>query len=234
MSHHDAKNTGWLNINKPIDLTSCTVVNILKRRFDLKKHKIKIGHAGTLDPMATGVLPIALGRENTKMIDILMNAEKEYDFTIQFGIQTCSGDITGKVIENHDLDSSAISLDKVKEVIKEFIGEIEQTPSKYSAIKINGVRAYDLARSNIDFQMKKRKISIYHLEVLNVDSDLKQASLLVTCSKGTYVRSLGEDISVKLGTIGTLIQLNRRRVGSFNQSSSINPFEATIENLLQI
>ena len=109
-----------------------------------------------------------------------MNAEKEYDFTIQLGIQTCSGDITGKVIESHNLDSSIISLDKVQEVIKEFIGEIEQTPSKYSAIKINGVRAYDLARSNIDFQMKKRKISIYNLEVLNINSELKQVKLLAT------------------------------------------------------
>lgn len=217
----EKKCTGWLNINKPMNMTSCDVVNILKKKFGLKQKKLKIGHAGTLDPMATGVLPVAIGRENTKKIDCLMNAFKEYDFTIKFGLETDSGDITGNVL-NRNNQGMNFSIDDVKEAIKCFIGEIDQIPPKYSAIKISGKRAYDLARQNIDFEMKKRKISIYKIEVLHFDPHNHQVSFVVSCSKGTYVRTLASDISIKLNTLGTVSQLNRRKVGTFDIEEAVS------------
>jgi tRNA pseudouridine55 synthase len=205
---------GWININKPPCISSMGVTSRIKKILGVKK----IGHAGTLDVLASGILPIAIG-EATKLIDYNVDQKKEYEFIIQFGKSTSTGDAEGEVIsETNNLPSFV----DVNSICEKFIGEIEQTPSAYSAIKINGVPSYKLARKNIPVIIPKRKIWIYDLKLLNYDSQTKQAKYICICSKGTYIRTLAEDISLALQSLGFVIELRRTRAGGFLMSDSIN------------
>ncbi len=203
----------WLNINKPAGLSSAKVVSIIKRHCKAKK----VGHGGTLDVMADGVLPIALNRA-TKTSNEMMAEKKKYFFRIKWGAFTDTDDAEGKVIEESDsrTSSSAISA-----ILLDFLGVTEQTPSKFSALKINGKRAYDLARKGVDFEMKSREITIYGIKLISNNSEF--ADFEVECSKGTYVRSLARDICQKLSLCGHVIVLTRLVVGGFKIKNSINP-----------
>ncbi len=218
------KINGWININKPLGISSARVVGVLKRALGLTKHD-KIGHGGTLDPMASGVLPIAIG-EATKTVSYVMDGKKGYEFSIFFGAESDTGDIEGKIINtDENLASKNISLDAINNILPELLGEISQTPHKYSAIKIDGKRAYDLARSGTDFEMKSRKVTIYDLECTGGEGNIFHFT--VECSKGTYVRSLAIDIAAKLGTYGYVNRLHRTRSANFliNNAFSLDIFE---------
>jgi tRNA pseudouridine55 synthase len=202
----------WLNIYKPPLITSARVVSIVKRLTKAKK----VGHGGTLDPFATGVLPIALNKA-TKTSQEMMNATKKYIFKIKWGEFRDTDDIEGVVTErsearpsSNDLICSALS----------FVGQIEQTPSKFSAIKIDGQRAYELARKNIDFSIPSRIVNIYSLNILFNSKDY--ALFEVECSKGTYIRSLARDICLKNNVCGYVSCLKRTRVGKFDIDATIS------------
>ena len=176
---------GFINLNKAADMTSHDAVNFVRKIFQTKK----VGHAGTLDPLATGILPIAVGRA-TKFIEYLSDCDKTYRAEIFFGIETDSGDISGKLLRQEE-NFFMPSIEQLKIAAKNFVGEIEQTPPKFSAIKINGRKAYDLARKNLDFEMPRRKIKINGFEILQVEENLVTAE--IDCAKGTYIRSLAAD-----------------------------------------
>ena len=209
---------GWLNIYKPIDISSAKVVGILKRTLFLSGCKVKIGHAGTLDPKAEGVLPIAIN-EATKLMQFLVDATKVYRFTIQFGARTDTGDQEGNVIDTIDTIPTQDACHKVTE---QFVGLMTQTPPKFSALKVNGKRAYQLARSGQDFDLKTRDVHIYSLVCIHYDEVRHTATYVTECSKGTYIRSLAEDIAFSLHSLGFVIELARKRVGSFVDSKSIH------------
>ena len=205
---------GWIMLNKPKGFTSNYCVNFIKKKFQIKK----IGYAGTLDPLATGLLPLAIG-ESTKSIKYFETLDKTYFFTSVWGKETTTLDDEGKIIKSSNIIPSKADLQKI---IKKFIGNIEQKPPNYSAIKINGVRAYNLARKGIEFDVKPKKVSIYNIKVVNHNSSNNQTSFLLKCSKGCYVRSLTRDIARELGTFGYCKQIERRRVGIFSKNVSIN------------
>lgn len=202
----------WLNIEKPIGYSSAKVVAIVKKITQAKK----VGHGGTLDPFACGVLPVALNKA-TKTAEALMKAKKQYLFTIKFGEFRDTDDIEGKVEKTSELRTTA---NNFAQTLFNFIGKIEQTPSKFSAIKINGNRAYDLARQGQDFEMPKRQIEIYQIKLLHFAQDFAQIS--VECSKGTYIRSLARSICLELGICGYVSYLKRLKVGKFLSSSTIS------------
>ncbi len=197
---------GWLIIDKPQGLTSTDVVNQTRRLFDANKN----GHAGTLDPFATGVLPIAFG-EATKLIPYVMDGAKVYEFTLKFGSSTNTDDIEGTVTE----EGGVIPSEKqILDILPSFTGQIEQTPPAYSAVKINGERAYKLARAGQKVEITPRKVQIESIELLNqISADSFQ--FRVRCSKGTYIRSLGRDIALRLNTFGHLTALRRTKCGFF-------------------
>jgi tRNA pseudouridine55 synthase len=205
---------GWININKPIGISSMKVTSTIKRALGVKK----AGHAGTLDVLASGVLPIAIG-EATKLIDYSVDQKKEYRFTIQFGKSTETGDAEGAIIAETNLIPS--KEDSI-EICNKFIGQIEQIPSKYSAIKINGLPAYKLARNNIAVQIPKRQIQIFDLKMLSYDELKKQSTYYCVCSKGTYIRTLAEDLSLALQSLGFVVELERTRAGGFLIADSIS------------
>lgn len=207
---------GWLNLYKPKGVSSAKAVAVVKSYFK----NSRIGHTGTLDLEAEGVLPIAIGQA-TKLVSILIDSLKEYIFTIQFGAQTDTGDLAGKIIKKTDIIPTER---ECLDVCHKFIGKIQQIPPVYSALKINGVRAYKLARQNKEFEVNPRFITIYDLKLLCYDSHTKLATYLVNCSKGTYVRTLAEDISLSLHSLGFVVELRRTRVGIFTEENSINMF----------
>lgn len=208
---------GWLVVDKPKDITSNKVVNITRRIFDANKN----GHTGTLDPFATGVLPIAFG-EATKLIPFVTDGEKEYEFIIKWGESTNTDDSEGEIVAKSDKIPSE---QEILGVIPSFIGKIIQIPPIYSAIKINGERAYNLARAGEIVDMPERGIEIYDLEFLGSIPE-NRAKFRVRCSKGTYVRTLGKDIALKLGTLGYLQELRRTKCGIFSLNDKIS-----LENL---
>ena len=218
---------GWLNIDKPAGVSSTFITNKLKRILNPKK----IGHAGTLDPAASGILPIALG-EATKTIEYLQDAKKTYQFTVKFGETTDTLDREGKIIEKNN---KFPKLEDIKKVIPDFIGDIKQIPPIYSALKINGERAYALARKGIEVEMKERQIHIYSLKLLDYKTDNKQyvseATFEVNCSKGTYIRTLGADIAKGTQTIGYITFLRRTAVGNFTENTALK-LEIPNEDLL--
>lgn len=219
-------NDGFINLNKAAGMTSHDAVNFLRKIFRTKK----VGHGGTLDPAATGVLPIAVGRA-TKFLEYLADCDKTYRAEILFGTSTDSGDLDGKIISRQE-NFSMPTVDELQIAAKKFIGEIEQTPPKFSAIKINGRKAYDLARKNIDFEIPKRLVKIYRLEILRVEKNIVEAE--VDCSKGTYIRSLAEDFGKNLNLPATLKSLQRTRVGNFllKNSANIDEIQNGGENFL--
>ncbi len=211
-------NDGFLNLNKAAGMTSHDAVNLVRKIFGTKK----VGHAGTLDPSAVGVLPVAVGRA-TKFIEYISNFDKTYRAEILFGIATSTGDFEGEIIareENIKLPPDPA----LKSILAAFTGTIEQTPSKYSAIKINGQKAYNLARKNIEFEMPRRTVTISKIDILNLTENI--LTLEIDCSKGTYIRSLAVDIGESLNLPATLKFLQRVRVGNFHLKDA-----ATIDDL---
>ena len=206
------KINGWVNLDKPLDMTSTQAVGKIKKMLGMKK----VGHAGTLDPLATGVLPIAIG-EATKTVQFLQNREKGYAFTVTWGEARDTDDMEGKVTATSDVRPTQ---KEIEAALPAFIGDIEQTPPKFSAIKIQGDRAYDLAREGVDFKIEPRQVTIYDLKLISCDKDT--ASFEMTCGKGTYVRSLARDLAEKLGTVGYISALRRTFVGGFSENNAIS------------
>ena len=220
-THYNQDINGWIILDKPQDMSS----NQVLRKIQYLLRAKKAGHIGTLDPFATGVLPLAFG-EATKLIPYLEGIEKTYEFTLKFGISTTTDDTEGEVCETSNIIPSE---EEIKNIIPSFIGEISQTPPKFSAIHINGERAYKLARHGDEFDMPPRTITIKELKLLNYNKEQHEAYFSVTCSKGTYVRTLGKDIAKKLNTCGHLSSLRRTKNGFFDLSCTI-----LLENLKNI
>ena len=206
------KNRGIIPVNKPQGWTSFDVVNKLK----YKVKPLKVGHLGTLDPMATGVLLVTIGKA-TKLFDLMQEKRKTYVATFEFGYETDTLDATGKVV---DKTQTIPTFDEIKNVISIFIGEIEQIPPKYSAKSINGVRAYDLARQNIDFELKPKKVEIYDIKTLSYENGLLK--LEIVCGSGTYIRSIGRDLAYELNSLATMTELVRNRVGDIDLKDCVN------------
>ena len=214
---------GILIVNKPINMTSRDVVNHLNYIF----HTKKIGHTGTLDPIATGVLVIAIG-SYTKLVNKLTSLDKEYIAEIKLGIKTDTGDVTGSVLEE-DYNYNITSED-ILNVFDYFDKEYEQTVPKYSAVKINGKKLYEYARENEEIELPKRLVHIYSLELLEFNSGTIKFKTKV--SKGTYIRSLIEDICYRLNVLGTMQSLVRIKQGSFSLDNAINLDEVTFDTKL--
>jgi len=206
------KINGWIILDKQIGISSRTAVTKISRILKTKK----VGHGGTLDPLASGVLPIAVG-EATKVISFIQDKKKSYSFTIKWGETTETDDLEGAVLERSDVRPN---IKQINSVIPSFIGQILQKPPIYSAIKVNGQRSYKLARKNIEVNHKFRKVEIYDL-ILKKIINLDKAEFEVKCGKGTYVRSLAKDLAEKLHTKGHVIQLRRLSVGNFEEKDTI-------------
>lgn len=218
---------GFLNVYKPKGMTSFDVVAILRRVTKIRQ----IGHTGTLDPFAVGVLPICIGK-STRLIEYL-NDDKEYLATVQFGSDTDTYDLEGQVIRTYD---KKITKEEVENVLKSFEGEIEQIPPIYSAIKVNGKKLYEYARNGQEVEIKPRKVFISKIELKDFDTNLQQAKILVACSKGTYIRSFAFDLGQKMNCGGHLVALERTKAGMFLKKNStklddIKTLE-DVENLL--
>lgn len=211
---------GIILINKEKGCTSHDVVYKVK-----KLTNSKVGHTGTLDPNATGVLPLLIG-EATKISKYLINHDKEYEVVLELGKKTSTADVEGEVIKEKEVPAEIFEEQHVKEILKTFIGKQEQVPPIYSAIKVNGKKLYEYARKGQEVKLEPRKIEIYNIELLNINKDEKQISFRVKCSKGTYIRSLCEDIAEKLGTVGFMKELKRTVVGDFKIENAI-----TVEEL---
>lgn len=211
---------GILIINKPKDYTSNDIVNKVKKILN-----IKVGHTGTLDPNATGVLPLLLGK-GTKFSKYLINHDKKYIATLQLGIKTSTADIEGDVIEKREVNPRIFDEKNIDNVLKTFLGKQIQTPPIYSAIKVNGKKLYEYARNNKAVEIPKRNIEIYNIHLLKLDTKMNQIKFDVECSKGTYIRSLCEDIAERLGNVGYMKELERAKVGEFRIEDSV-----TIEDL---
>ncbi|WP_347938813.1 tRNA pseudouridine(55) synthase TruB [Rickettsia oklahomensis] len=203
----------WLNFYKPRGISSSKLVGIIKKILG----KVKVGHAGTLDVEAEGILPLAVG-EATKLVQILIHARKTYIFTVQFGKQTDSGDYAGKVIATQDYVPSK---DAAYNVCSKFIGNVTQIPPTFSALKVNGVRTYKLARVGKEVELKPRNINIYDLKCLNFDEKNATATYYTECSKGTYIRTLAKDLALSLQSLGFVIELRRTQVGIFKEENAI-------------
>jgi tRNA pseudouridine55 synthase len=203
---------GWLIFDKPQGMTSTQAVSRVKRLFDAAK----AGHAGTLDPLATGVLPIALG-EATKTVPFVVEGSKDYRFTVRFGAETDTDDAEGKVIERSEHRPARA---EIEARLSDFIGEIEQVPPRYSALKVEGARAYDLAREEEEFELAPRTVSIERLTLVE-RPDEDRCVLEARCGKGTYVRALARDLGRALGTHGHVETLRRTRVGAFGEDRAV-------------
>ena len=212
--------SGWAVVDKPVGLTSTQVVGKMRRAMNAQK----VGHAGTLDPLATGILPIAFG-EATKTIPFIQDAEKIYRFTAEWGAATDTDDKEGDVIQSSEVRPTE---DQIITALPEFIGVINQVPPKYSAIKINGERAYDLARDGQDVEMKSRQVEVFDFELMEI-VDESHAIFEIECGKGTYVRSLVRDLAQKLGTFGHVSELRRLAVGPFDETCA-----KTLDNWIEL
>jgi tRNA pseudouridine55 synthase len=204
---------GWIVLDKPAGITSTYAVSVIKRLCGAKR----VGHAGTLDPLASGCLPIALG-EATKTVPFVVNGRKSYLFTIRWGEERDTDDAEGRVVA-----SSALRPDPadIRALLPRFTGTIEQVPPRFSAVKIAGERAYDLARENAAIELEPRNVEIYQLELLGTP-DPDHAVLTAECGKGTYVRSLARDLGRMLGVLGHVSALRRFRVGPFGEGNMIS------------
>lgn len=203
---------GFLNIYKPVGMTSHDVVSVLRRVTKIKQ----IGHTGTLDPFAEGVLPICIGKA-TRLIEYLQD-DKEYLATVQFGAATNTFDLDGEKVFTSD---KKVSRDDIKEGLKSFEGEILQFPPIFSAIKVKGKKLYEYARKGEEVEIQPRKVVIENIELKNFDEELQQAQILLKCSKGTYIRSIANDLGKILGCGGYLIKLIRTQAGKFRVENSV-------------
>ncbi len=204
---------GWLNIDKPAGLSSSAVVGAVKRITNAQK----VGHAGTLDPFATGILPIALG-EATKTVQYMMSDDKDYRFTVRWGEARTTDDIEGEVT---DSSGNRPGKDEILACIPSFIGTIRQTPPAFSALKVDGKRAYKLAREGVALDMQARDVQIHDMSLVEC-RDEDHAVFDICCGKGTYIRALARDMAVAMGTFGHLVELRRTRVGSFCEKNAIS------------
>ena len=219
---------GFLNVYKPKGMTSHDVVAILRRITKIRQ----IGHTGTLDPFAEGVLPICIGKA-TRLIEYLKD-NKAYIGTVQFGKSTTTYDVEGEVVKTSD---KKITLDDLKNVLPKFQGEIEQIPPIYSAIKIKGKKLYEYARNGEEIEIKPRKVNIYKLGIVSFNEERQTAELLIECSKGTYIRSIANDLGDTLKCFGHLSKLIRTTVGKFILENTISldsltNREIVLENLI--
>ncbi len=208
---------GWLILDKPHGLGSTQAVSAVKRCLrEAGEAKTRIGHGGTLDPLATGVLPVALG-EATKLAGRMLDSDKAYDFTLKFGEQTDTLDCEGQGIATSDVRPSR---EETEAVLSRFTGAIEQMPPAYSALKVDGRRAYDLARAGEEVVLKPRAVTIHALDLIGHDGESATFSAIV--SKGTYIRSLARDIALALGTVGHVTMLRRTKAGPFTLEQAIS------------
>ena len=205
---------GLIIINKPKGYTSHDVVNVLRKKLNTKK----VGHTGTLDPNATGVLPILVGAA-TKISKYLIEHEKTYIATIELGKKTDTGDAEGKIIEE-DTNMKEIRIEEIEKVLKSFLGKQSQIPPMYSAIKVDGKKLYEYAREGKKVELQPREIEILDINLIEFDNN--EIEFSVRCSKGTYIRTLCEDIAKELGTIGYMKELQRTKVNEFNIENSIS------------
>lgn len=219
---------GFLNVYKPRGLTSHDVVARLRRITKIKQ----IGHTGTLDPFAEGVLPICIGRA-TRLIEYLAD-DKAYEGTIQFGFSTNTYDLEGEVVNT---SQTKVTQEDVERALNGFRGEIEQIPPVFSAIKVNGKKLYEYARKGEDVEVPSRKVTIYKLELLSFDEETQQARVLIECSKGTYIRSIANDLGEALGVFGHLVKLVRVKAGFFELDTTVDldslDLEIVKNNLLE-
>ena len=211
-------------IDKPLKISSQGVVSKVKKILNVKK----AGHTGTLDPMASGVLPILVG-DATKLSKYLIEHDKTYVATVTLGESRTTGDVEGEVVEKDDFDINNITEEDIINVLNSFLGETEQIPSIYSAIKINGKKLYEYAREGEEINIPTRKIFIKSIKLLNINKENNSFEYEVEVSKGTYIRTLSEDIAKKLGTIGYMSSLRRTRVDKFDLKKAVT-LEALEEN----
>jgi tRNA pseudouridine55 synthase len=214
---------GIIVINKEKEYTSHDVVAKLKKKLNISK----VGHTGTLDPNATGVLPILIGK-GTKFSKYLINHDKIYEVELELGKKTDTADIEGKVIEEKNVDEKYIK-ENLLQVLESFVGKQEQIPPMYSAIKKNGKKLYEYARAGEKVEIEPRKIEIYKIDLNKYDKNI--ISFVVSCSKGTYIRSLCEDIAEKLNTVGYMKNLKRLQVGEFNIKDAVYIDDIDLKNV---
>jgi len=206
-------------INKPKGCTSHDVVYKVKKLLN-----VKVGHTGTLDPNATGVLPLLIGK-GTQISKYLINHDKTYEAVLKLGIKTDTADVEGNVLDEQEVNKEILEISNVEKVLKQFIGKQKQIPPMYSSIKVNGKKLYEYARKGEKIEIEPREIEIYEMELLNINEEENEIDFKVSCSKGTYIRSLCEDIAEKLNTIGYMKDLKRTVVGEFNIENSITTNE---------
>ncbi|MCS6626471.1 tRNA pseudouridine(55) synthase TruB [Roseibacterium beibuensis] len=203
---------GWVCLDKPLEMGSTEAVSKIRRLFNAQK----AGHAGTLDPLASGILPIALG-EATKTVPFMMEAEKVYRFTINWGVSTDSLDREGEITARSGVRPS---VEAVRAALPAFVGEIDQVPPQYSAIKVDGQRAYDLARDGVEFELATRRVTIHEAAVTDAP-DPDHVEITMRTGKGVYVRSLARDLAAALGAEGHVSALRRERVGPFSMENAV-------------
>ncbi len=203
---------GWIVLDKRIGMTSTQSVGAVRRIYNAQK----AGHAGTLDPLATGILPIALG-EATKTVSYTVDGDKAYRFTVRWGAQTDTDDAEGQVIRSSE---NRPTLPQIEEILPRYTGAIQQTPPQFSAIKVDGNRAYDLAREGEQVALSPREVEIDTLRVVDMP-DADTTVFEAECGRGTYVRALARDFGIELGTLGHVIELRRTRVGPFSEDDAI-------------
>ena len=216
---------GIIIVNKSKGYTSHDIVAKVK-----KITGEKVGHTGTLDPLATGVLPLLIG-EGTLCSKYLMNHDKTYTVLLKLGIKKSTGDEEGDIIQEENVNEKLLEDKEVKNVLESFLGEQEQIPPIYSAIKVNGKKLYEYARKGQKVEIEPRKIIIYDIKLLKIDKESCEIQFEVSCSKGTYIRSLCEDIAKKMGTVGYMKELQRTRVGTFTIAQSILVEDLNEENV---
>ena len=217
---------GIIIINKEKNWTSNDIVQKLKHTF----HE-KTGHTGTLDPLATGVLPILVGK-GTSLSKYLVNHNKEYIATIRLGEKTSTGDQEGEIIEKKPVTDDMFDAENVRKVLSEFKGKQNQIPPMYSAIKVNGKKLYEYARSGKKVEIEPREIEIFDIDLISISKETQEITYRVWCSKGTYIRSLCEDIAESLGTVGFMKKLNRTRVGEFRIEQAVRISEIVNDGVI--
>ena len=218
---------GIIVVNKKKGCTSHDVVNKVKKIVNKK-----VGHTGTLDPLATGVLPLLIGK-GTLCSKYLINHDKVYEVSLKLGISTDTMDAEGKIVEEKEVNSNILAKENVEKVLSSFIGKQEQTPPIYSAIKVAGKKLYEYARKGQEVEIPKREIEIYNIELVGINKVSKEIEFKVSCSKGTYIRSLCIDIAKALGTIGYMSGLERLQVGEFKIENAIKIDENTTKEYIE-
>lgn len=216
---------GVIIVNKSKGYTSHDIVAKVK-----KITGEKVGHTGTLDPLATGVLPLLIGK-GTLCSKYLMNHDKTYKVVLKLGIKKSTGDEEGDIVQEKTVDKGILNQKNVKTVLESFLGEQEQIPPIYSAIKVNGKKLYEYARKGQEVEVEPRKITIYDIQLLKINKENREIQFEVSCSKGTYIRSLCEDIAERIGTVGYMKGLQRTRVGTFTIEQSVLVEDLNKENV---